>query len=160
MKYKTTTVCLFLLGLGLATQAQESAVTSGGDFTGDGGNTAYSIGQTVYTVHTGIAGSLTNGVQQPYEISVVTGVDHEDIALNMIAYPNPTVGDLTLEVGGTDVSALAYQLYDMSGKLVAGKNISGTSETIAMKNLAASTYFLKVSNGTEVIKTFKISKTK
>ncbi|MCB0409870.1 MAG: hypothetical protein KDD29_06595, partial [Flavobacteriales bacterium] len=50
--------------------AQENTVSSGGDALGVGGSASYSVGQVVYTTHTGVNGSIAQGVQQPYEISV------------------------------------------------------------------------------------------
>ena len=67
----------FLLGLGLTgLQAQEAVLASGGDTSGSGGSISYSVGQVVYTTNTGTSGySVAEGVQQPYEISVVTSLD-------------------------------------------------------------------------------------
>ncbi len=65
MKHKRIKVSTLLLGLGIASQAQESANAAGGDASGSGGNMSYSIGIPLYTEHTGTSGKLTNGVQQP-----------------------------------------------------------------------------------------------
>jgi hypothetical protein len=55
--------------------AQESINATDGDVSGSGGSVSYSVGQVVYTTHTGTSGSVAEGVQQPYEISVVTGLE-------------------------------------------------------------------------------------
>lgn len=66
---------VLLLGLGLTgLQAQTSVNATDGDVSGSGGSVSYSVGQVVYTTHTGTSGSVAEGVQQPYEISVVTGL--------------------------------------------------------------------------------------
>ena len=78
-KNKTKPILLLATGLlwaGLA-QAQESVNAYGGDAKGSGGTVAYSVGQIVYTTHTGATGSVAQGVQQAYEISVVTGIKNE-----------------------------------------------------------------------------------
>ena len=73
-RLKLSTV--LLLGLGLTgVQAQTSVNATGGDASGGGGSVSYSVGQVVYTTHTGTSGSVAEGVQQPYEISVVTGLE-------------------------------------------------------------------------------------
>ena len=41
------------------------------------------VGQVVYITSTGINGSVAQGVQQPYEISVITGVNETAINLEM-----------------------------------------------------------------------------
>jgi hypothetical protein len=72
MKHKKTitSVAFLLLGLG-GLHAQESPTSTGGDATGAGGSSSYSVGQVVYTTATGINGSVAQGVQQAYEISVI-----------------------------------------------------------------------------------------
>lgn len=83
---------VLLLGLGLTgLQAQTSVNATDGDVSGSGGSVSYSVGQVVYTTHTGTSGSVAEGVQQPYEISVVTGLEEaQSINLSVTAYPNPT----------------------------------------------------------------------
>lgn len=79
--------------------AQETVPASGGNITGSGGSVSYSVGQIVYTTHTGTSGSVTQGVQHPFEISVVSGIEEtEDINLTCSAYPNPTTDFLQLKV--------------------------------------------------------------
>ncbi|MDD4385781.1 MAG: hypothetical protein PHD06_11460, partial [Bacteroidales bacterium] len=56
-------------------QAQESLNATGGNASGSGGSAGYSVGQMVYTTHIGTNGSVAEGVQQPYEISIVIGIE-------------------------------------------------------------------------------------
>jgi len=154
---------LLLLGLGLSTlQAQEAIPASGGNASGSGGSVSYSIGQMVYSTNTGTNGSVAQGVQQPYEISEVIGLEEaKGINLKCIAFPNPTTDFLTLKV---DVSAtlkfqtLNYQLYDISGKFIESKKITDREMTINMANLPNSIYFIKVLNNGKELKIFKIIK--
>jgi len=152
---------LLLLGLGLTgLQAQESVNATGGNASGSGGSVSYSVGQVVYQTHTGTSGSVAEGVQQPYEISEVTGIEKaRGINLSVSAYPNPTDDFLTLTVENTELSDLSYQLYDMQGKLLQNGKIESSRISISMNNLVPATYFVKVtqSNNKE-IKTFKIIK--
>lgn len=60
---------MLLLWAGLV-QAQENTTASGGNATGIGGAIDYSVGQVVYTTQTGAPGSVTQGVQQPYELQI------------------------------------------------------------------------------------------
>ena len=152
---------LLLLGLGLTgLQAQESVNATGGNASGSGGSASYSVGQVVYTTNTGTNGSVSQGVQQPYEISVVTGIEEaKGINLSVSAYPNPTTDYLTLSIGEFEISNLSYQLYDMNGKLLQSEKISGNQTSIVMSNLVPSSYFVKVIQGNKEVKTFKIIKT-
>jgi len=152
-------VQLFLLVFGLQTaQAQEAVITVGSDATGSAGTVAYSIGQIVYTTNTGINGIVAQGVQQPYVISIVLGIEHNSIQLYFTVYPNPTINFLTLNLGNADLSTLSFQLYDLSGKLIESRKIVSNTETIRMENLPSALYFLRVTNNSDELKTFKIIK--
>ena len=158
MKHKKVKLSVLLLGLGLTAQAQQATTAAGGDASGSGGTVAYSVGQIVYTTKTGTTGTLGQGVHQPYEISIVLGIDYHFINLELFAYPNPTTNYITLNVGKAELSTLNFQLYDISGKLIERKKITSTIETIRMENLPTATYFLKVTNNNKEVKTFKIIK--
>lgn len=166
----------FLLGLGILIGtshfaiSQQTIATNGGNASGSGGSSSYSVGQLVYTTHAGTSGSVAQGVQQPYEISVVTGIEEAiGINLSLTAFPNPTSDFLTLEVKDLTLSTLHFQLYDMSGKLLQSEKITGSQTSIVMSNLVPATYFVKVYavdwdestevvKGSKEIKTFKIIK--
>jgi len=158
-------VLLSALGL-TGLQAQVSINASGGNFSGSGGSVAYSVGQVAYTTNTSVSnGSVSQGVQQPYEISVITAIEEaKGINLTVSAYPNPTTDYLTLSVADFDAAKLSYQLYDMNGKLLETKNIEGNQTSIFMGNLLPAVYFIKVTAVTvhaqpyKEIKTFKIIK--
>lgn len=152
--------CFLLLGL-LSTgwlSAQEAAVASGGSATGVGGNSTYSVGQVVYTEISGSGISVTQGVQQPYEISVLGKDDHKDITLSIVAYPNPTVSFLTLLIDVQDPSGLRYQLFDLNGRLLRSEDIKARETSISMEAYGEATYVLNVYSGQTKIKTFKIIK--
>lgn len=139
--------------------AQENINASGGDASGSGGSVSYSVGQVVYQTYAGTNGSVAQGVQQPYEISVVTTIDEaKGISLSITAYPNPTTDYLTLSIDKSEVSNLSYQLYDMQGKLLKNEKISGNQTKVAMSNLLPAVYFVKISECNKQIKVFKIIK--
>jgi hypothetical protein len=158
MKHKKVKLSVLLLGLGLTAQAQQATTATGGDASGSGRTIAYSLGQIVYTTNTGTTGSVAQGVQQPYEISIVLGIDNHSINLELSAYPNPTTNYLTLNVGKAELSTLNFQLFDISGKLIESRKIISSNETIGMENLPNAIYFLKVTNNNKQVKTFKIIK--
>ena len=151
---------VLLLGLGLTgLQAQTSVNATDGDVSGSGGSVSYSVGQVAYKTHTGTSGSVAEGVQQPYEISVVTGLEEaQSINLSVTAYPNPTTDYLTLRIDEFEISNLSFQLYDMNGKLLQNEKITGNQTSIVMSNLVPATYFVKVIQGNKEFKTFKIIK--
>jgi len=151
---------LLLLGLGLTgLQAQESINATGGNASGSVGSASYSVGQIVYTTNTGTNGSVAQGVQQPYEISVVTAIEEaKGITLSVSAYPNPTADFLQLKVETEKLKDLSFQLFDMNGKLLQNEKITGDQTSIVMSNLEPATYFVKVIQENKEVKTFKIIK--
>ena len=158
MRHKKIKISILLLSLGITAKAQQATTATGGNASGSGGTVAYSVGQIVYTTNTGTTGSVAQGVQQPYEIFTVLGIEDNSINLDLAAYPNPTANFLTLNLGNAELSTLNFQLYDISGKLIESRKIISSSETIAMENLPTATYFLKVSSNNNEIKIFKIIK--
>ena len=157
MKHKKTfMIAVFvLLGLG-GLYAQESPIATGGEATGTGGTASYSVGQIVYTTATGSNGSVAQGVQQPYEIQVVTGVNETSINLEMSVYPNPTTNYLTLITESS--KNLSFQLIDLQGKVIESKNVVNNSTNISLEGQPAATYFLNVTKNNQIVKTFKVIK--
>jgi hypothetical protein len=157
MKHKKiiTSFAFLLLGLG-GLHAQESPTAAGGEATGTGGTSSYSVGQVVYTTATGTNGSLAQGVQQPYEISVTIGIKETSINLELSVYPNPTTDYLTLKVD--DFETLNFQLIDLQGKIIENKKVSSTTTSINVENLPKALYFLNVTKNNKVVKSFKIIK--
>ena len=152
---------LFLFGFGLtgihAQGIHEAIPASGGNAAGSGGSVSYSVGQVVYTTNTGTNGSVAQGIQQAYEISVITAIE-EAKDINLSAYPNPTADYLTLEVNDYQRSPLRFHLYDINGKLLQNEKITSNHTTIVMSDLATATYFVKVIRNNKEVKTFKIVK--
>ena len=161
MKLTKNFLCfLFRSGFAIATlQAQETNPASGGNATGTEGSVSYTIGQVVYNTITGSNGSVYHGVQQPFEISVVTGIQNtEAIILEYLVFPNPTRGHVKLVFRTKDFEILRFQLFDMNGILLRDKKIEGEETEILMDSLSPSIYFLKVLSGNKELKTFKIIK--
>ncbi|MEI6853104.1 MAG: T9SS type A sorting domain-containing protein [Bacteroidota bacterium] len=148
-----------LLGWGSNLYAQQGNVAAGGDGSGTGGSVSYSIGQVDYINVTATAGSITQGVQQPFEI-FSAGIEYNGVKLNTSVYPNPTIESLTLQVDKDLLTNLEYQLYDMHGRLLISNKVEKEETAIDMSKLAAATYFLKVLNNETLLQTYKIIKTK
>lgn len=158
-------LCLFLLcfsSLGIQAQnIHETILPAGGNANGSSGSVSYSVGQTVYTTNTGTNGSVAQGVQQPYEISVLDAIEEANgIDLIVTAYPNPTSDNLTLSISEFDFSNLLYQMYDATGKMVASEKVVDPKTSIDMNGLVSATYFLKIVQDGQIVKTFKIIKNK
>lgn len=142
--------------------AQEAIPVSGGNASGETGFLSYSVGQAFYTTVSGTGGFVTEGIQQPYEISAVTGTTEvAAISLELSAYPNPSADYLILNTGDAvmqGIQKLEYRLYDMSSRLLEASAISSDQTSVAMGHLQPSVYFIKIIGDNLEIKTFKIIK--
>jgi hypothetical protein len=149
--------CLFEYGI--INQAQNTIPTTGGNASGTGGSVSYTVGQVVATTISGTNGTIIQGVQQPYEISVVTALkETKDISLICSIYPNPTANFLTLKVGEYENANFCYWLYGVSGNLIETKKVLSGETQISLGNQVSGSYFLKMTSGNKKIKTFKIIK--
>ena len=148
---------LFLLCFQSA--AQESILSANDNAAGVGGTVSYSIGQVAFrTVETG-SGIVTQGVQQPYEILFMTGIEDEKAtSLNCIAYPNPAFADVRLKIDKLFPGDFSYQLRDIHGKLISEMKIESKETIIPLKNLSAGNYLLTLLENNKNQKTWKILK--
>lgn len=143
----------------VATYAQDSSTASGGNATGVGGSSSYSVGQATYTNQTGAGGLITLGVQQPYEIATLGKDDFAEINFVMSIYPNPTFENPHLVVSNNKWTDLSYQLFDISGRTLSkNKKITVSETMVSMQELQQGIYFLAVNCNNKTIKTFKIIK--
>jgi len=146
-----------LLWTGLA-HAQQSANTTGGDATGSGGSAAYSVGQTVYTAHTGATGMVAQGVQQPYEF-FTTGMEETGSDISLSVYPNPTDDNLTLQISGHNSGEWSYQLFDLQGRALGNGQLTSLRTEIRTAGLPPATYFINIMNhDNRKVQSFKIIK--
>jgi hypothetical protein len=151
---------IFFLGLCLLEiHAQQTTSASSGNATGSGGSVSYTLGQVVYYTNTAASGSVSQGIQQPFEIFVVTGFEEaKGISLQCLVYPNPVSDYLILKMDGDVKIQCIASLYDINGKLLEDKKMDGSETRIAMNNYVSAIYFLKVIQNGKEIKTFKIIK--
>lgn len=161
--FKSTFVIFFVAGIGIADlHAQEAVPASGGIGSGIGGSVSYSIGQVVDATYSGVSGYVTQGVQQPYEISVVNESDNgKDITLQCSAFPNPTTNYLTLKIDPSstlNLPSLSFQLFDLDGRLIDSHALVNNETKIKMSFLKPNIYLLKVVAGNKSLKIFKIIK--
>lgn len=150
-------VCLILSGFA-SLKAQNGAVSSGGDASGSGGSVSYSIGQVDHITANGSGATITQGLQQPYEIYVITGFEAAGIELTASVYPNPASEQVTVYLKDLSSPDLGYILSDAKGKLIKQNKLSNAETVIPMAELSKASYFITVMNGKDVIKTFKIIK--
>jgi hypothetical protein len=140
-------IILFLSGI-LSVQvayAQESVNAAGGDASGSGGSVAYSIGQVIYTTNTDSSGTISQGVQQAYEIYLL-GISETPMNPLLSIFPNPTADYLTLQISDYKAERLSYQLVNLEEKVLLEGQVTGEKTKINTAQLPSSTYLIHITN--------------
>ena len=163
IKFKSCILLLFSIGLTLI-QAQNATISTGGNAIGTDGSVSYSIGQSNYITNRSNTGSVNQGIQQPFEISIISGLEQaESILLECLVYPNPTTDFLRLKLQDYNAANLSYMVYDINGVQLISKKVTGAETEISLQGQEHGMYFLKViqsqgANSQNEIKVFKIIK--
>lgn len=151
-------ITFFTLFSQLVVFSQSNTVTTGKTATGATGSATYSIGQIDYQTNNGSSGTISQGIQQAFEIVTLSTNDIPQIQLVATVYPNPTVQDITLTIKEYDLTNLEYTLFDLQGRIISNGKITQNETQIEMGHLSSANYFLKVSQANKDLKTFKIIK--
>jgi hypothetical protein len=143
--------------------AQQAVTASGGEISGSGGSASLSTGQIAYTTISGSGGTASQGVQQPFEISVVGKDNHKSISLKAVplsatVYPNPTVATISLRIEHDNLSDFRYELYDLNGRIISQEKVRDKETVISLETYPSSVYILKIYQGGHQLKNFKIIK--
>jgi hypothetical protein len=158
MNFRPITAVLFFIIAAANSNAQSNTTAAGGDAAGTGGSVNYSIGQVDYLVQTGSTGTVSQGVQQPFEIITVSNPEETNILLEATVYPNPVVEEIQLKVSYSNLAGMHYALYDIQGKLLEKENITSSQTQVVMKDLSSGTYLLTIFTNNSPVKQFKIIK--
>jgi hypothetical protein len=182
-------LALLLFVLGLAEmRAQQATPAAGGTASSAGRSVSFTLGQVFYFTRKGPGSSVSQGVQQSYDISTVfeipeamgitlfyppdlspgdevitDNIDAQGDNQLMLVYPNPTAEYVKLKVEGYPTADLEYRLYDSAGKGLRAGKLEGAETYIDMSNQINAAYFLKVvhkrhNSFPNELKTFKIVK--
>ena len=140
--------------------AQETITSTGLNLTGIGGTISYSVGQPACDFNSGNNGTISQGVQHPYEIYLdsTVGKDISNLILELIVFPNPTTDQLLLSHSDFKNEKLSYQLYNYQGELISIKNCENNQTLIDLNNYPSSTYILSIIKEKKIIKKFRIIK--
>ena len=153
MKKKIFTT-MAIAAAAVASFGQNAISTAGFEASGDGTLSA-TIGQTAFVAVANENGSISQGVQQAYEITTETGIDVTEIQLS--AFPNPTSDVLNLTIDG-DFGKVTYALFNNSSALLAKGAANGPKSQIQMGAYKPGVYFLDVKAEGKTVKRFKVVK--
>jgi hypothetical protein len=149
---------LIFLAACAETNCQVLNSSGGGNATGSGGSAGYTIGQIILSSGTETSNSISQGFQQPYEILIVGIREFTGQRLECSLYPNPATDYIRLKVEAYEGGELSYMLCDMGGLILINSRLEGNEVMIPMQSQKPGTYLLKLSNGKQDLKIFKIIK--
>ena len=150
-----------LAALGFASSvltAQEAFVSSANEATGTGGSLSYSVGQLITSSQTADNTTIDVGIQLPLQIFTLSNPEVKSVQLTAKAFPNPSTDFVVLSLLDLGFEGMQYALYNLNGGLVSEASISEAETTVDLRELAAGTYVLHVTQSLKDIKTFKIIK--
>ena len=152
-----------MMGAGpMMSMAQHSMNTIGGNVSNTTGSVSYSIGQIVYCHYSNHDCHVSEGVQQPYEIYVITSIhmpDDDDLSISV--FPNPAGDHLILSVSGKDDHNLTdyqYVLMDMYGRTLKSGIVIKENTLIDMSDKKPGVYFLQLRTSKQAIGLLKVIK--
>ncbi len=160
---KLILILVFIMALGLhSVKAQHSVNATGGNVSSEKGSVSFSVGQMVYSAYSNNYCKISEGVQQPFEIFVITFIKEIDgLDLQLSAFPNPVDDQLQLLVTGKNcllLYDLYYQLFDIHGKSMKKFRITDDISLIDMSGRKPGIYFLQVTASGGRTGLFKIIK--
>jgi hypothetical protein len=136
--------------------AQGMINTAGNDAIGEGGSVSWSIGLVAFSAWGDMGGNITEGVQQPYEIFIMPGLQEVQTNSFFLVFPNPTDGNVNLKILDTKLKDLSYRIYDTEGREFRRLALITDVTAIPMNDLKPGTYYLVILVADYPIKTYKI----
>lgn len=149
-------ICLVLSS---TVNAQSGVNAAGLSGTGSSGRVSASIGQVFTNTNSSGTHYAVEGVQQPYEISLITSNEEiAEFAKQITVYPNPFNDAVNIKFEKGYGSNNSYVLLDMNNKPVKQKMIDADETMIDGTFLAKGTYILRIHFGNAIARSFKIIK--
>ncbi|MBI5219963.1 MAG: T9SS type A sorting domain-containing protein [Bacteroidia bacterium] len=158
---KITIIIIGLLSYHVAfcqSLAPEVISSSGNYFENGTVSLSWTLGEPVIETDSAGGHILTQGFQQSrYDIVVVENIEEN---LNISLYPNPTSQLLNLDWEIPGNAAVLIELIDMQGKKLIDKSYmeNKSKKQLNLSNYPAADYFVRISSGNKLVKTFKVTK--
>ncbi len=143
-----------------AQQLHEALPATGGTASGSGGIVSFTAGEVGFTtISEASSGTVAQGIQQAYEIYVVSGIEQDTKAgLAITVYPNPAEDQIILKVSGDIKTDYQVSLYNLKGELLRNNIMENNQSKISINKLPSAAYFLKVTEEGREIKTITFIK--
>lgn len=133
-------VVLLLFSMGLL--AQEAIVSSGNEASGTGGSASFSVGQVAYVTLEAENGSVAQGVQQVFDVTISSSPEILMDEASMLVFPNPSSSSITIELNTPSFTSAEVRIVDAHGKPWLIDQLQSIRSRIDLSALPAGSYFL------------------
>jgi len=155
LKKTVTIVLIFISHYGFT---QQSVVSSGSSVVSNQGSFSFSIGQILTSQNLSSSASvfgesivLSHGVQQ-----VFLQRCSENEKVEILATPNPSDGQFTINLINWDEKKINLNIYDALGKNVFAGNIQNDQTKLNLSNLSSGVYIMSLGYNCGTLSTFKL----
>ena len=155
LKKTVTIVFIFISHYGFT---QQSVVSSGSSVVSNQGSFSFSIGQILTSQNLSSSASvfgesivLSHGVQQ-----VFLQRCSENEKVEILATPNPSDGQFTINLINWDEKEINLNIYDALGKNVFAGNIQNDQTKLNLSNLSTGVYIMSLGYNCGTLSTFKL----
>jgi hypothetical protein len=137
--------------------SQESVMSSGGEAKSTAGSFSYSVGQVVTNSYLSDEGSISEGVQQSYQIITLGGIKN-NFNISLRAYPNPTRDYLKIEIDNFREQYFVYRLLDVEGKIMQSKKIDDHQTKIDLRDFSTGIFIVQILGEKLILDSFRLIK--
>jgi len=155
LKKTITIVLIFISHYGFA---QQSVLSSGSSVVSNQGSFSFSIGQILTSQNLSSSASmfgesivLSHGVQQ-----VFLQKCSENEKVEILATPNPSDGQFTINLINWDEKEINLNIYDALGKNIFAGNIQNDQTKLNLSNLSSGVYIMSLGYHCGALSTFKL----
>lgn len=141
-----------------AQEMNRTVVGSAGSYFSDfnTGNLHWTVGEIAVSYYEN-GSVLSEGFHQTYFDLVVTSLwESPELQLSLSIYPNPTLGQLTVE--GDWLPGDQLQIFDLQGRSILRKTLTPEKEQFQLTGYPAGVYFLSLARQGKLLKTFRVVK--
>lgn len=155
---RTALLVVCLLFPGLALLAQQNVLSAGGNAVSAEGSVSFSVGEIRRWSYENASVKISEGIHQPYEILFMTGTNENPAARAGRVFPNPTGGDLVLQIDLPLTGTFSCRVTDALGTLLAETPVKEAKTEIDLGNRPAGTYIVELYRDRERISSWKVIK--
>lgn len=155
---KTLTIIASIALTTNSINAQETSLTSGGDYTSTNGSISFSLGQTLYTTNNSLSNQENQGIQHSYETFSISNLGENRFNSQITIYPNPTTNFITFESKENLNNFNHYELYNFLGKIIKTHKITNNKTILDFQDLPRGPYILSIINKKKETQSFNIIK--